>query len=92
MGVYAREPLDGSLFQTLVQHGPSTMRVLYGDHDWMRPGNETSARRALAVKDTANRSDDNNAQKNDRSVEIIANAGHHLYLENPKEFAHHILR
>jgi cardiolipin-specific phospholipase len=92
MGVYAREPLDGPLFQTLVQHGPSTMRVLYGDHDWMRPGNETSARRALAAKDTANRSSNNNEQKNDRSVEIIANAGHHLYLENPKEFAHHILR
>jgi pimeloyl-ACP methyl ester carboxylesterase len=82
MGVYAREPLHGPI-QTLT--GPTTIRVLYGDHDWMRPRNETSARSALAQKTALH-------PKSHCSVEIIANAGHHLYLENPTEFVHHILR
>jgi cardiolipin-specific phospholipase len=82
MGVYAREPLHGPI-QTLT--GPTTIRVLYGDHDWMRPMNETSARIAFAQKTALH-------PKSHCSVEIIANAGHHLYLENPKAFVHHILR
>jgi pimeloyl-ACP methyl ester carboxylesterase len=87
MGVYAREPLHGPI-QSLT--GPTTIRVLYGDHDWMRPMNESSARSAFQKKKKTTALHHPNSH--DCSVEIIANAGHHLYLENPKEFVHHILR
>jgi pimeloyl-ACP methyl ester carboxylesterase len=56
--------------------------VLYGDHYWMRP-NEPSARATMKnLKDAAG---------TNTSVEILPNAGHHLYLENPRDFAKHVV-
>jgi len=62
----------------------SSIKVLYGDQDWMRPNNEASARQTL----------DDLRKKTGiaASVEIVPDAGHHLYLENPSEFVRHIVR
>lgn len=74
MGVFAREPLYDPI-QTLLT---PKIRVLYGDNDWMRPSNETSARKAFKTAGNG-------------SVEIVPNAGHHLYLENSSDFVRHIV-
>ena len=84
-GVFAREPLE-PLFEAYGnqhQHPnrsslPTTKwKVVFGDKDWMRP-NEPSARQALANIPLG-------------SVSVVPNAGHHLYLDNPDDFVHHIL-
>lgn len=75
MGVLAREPLDASTL--VLPSSLRTLRVLYGDHDWMRPSNEVAARRVV---------DGLRQQLSHASVDILSNAGHHLYLESPGEF------
>lgn len=86
-GVYAREPLEDSFLpKYLNSEKDSTLKsvtVLFGDHDWMRP-NEYSARTTIQ-----------NLQQHSGgiqgSVEIIPNAGHHLYLDNPRDFVKSIV-
>jgi cardiolipin-specific phospholipase len=87
VGVFARQPLEDQLVERLEgNNGDVTtsssikkIKVLFGDHDWMRP-NEPSARNALSK-----------FQKIDASVHILPNAGHHLYLDNNHDFVRHIL-
>lgn len=83
MGVFAREPLHRSL--SVVDTGSSAIekiKVLFGDHDWMRP-NESSARKTMEqIK---------NQFEIHTSVDIIPNAGHHLYMDNGPDFVRHIL-
>lgn len=82
MGVFAREPLQESLSQLDTSHGLRNVKVLFGDQDWMRP-NEPSARHTLNVlKESTGIS---------TSVDIVPNAGHHLYIENPLEFVRHVV-
>lgn len=80
-GVFAREPLE-PLFQDFCQNnnndGAMSWKVLFGDHDWMRP-NEPSARQAMQHISGSN-------------VSIIPQAGHHLYLDNSDSFVNHILQ
>jgi cardiolipin-specific phospholipase len=99
-GVFAREPLE-PLFQEYAQrflkpydeqHQQTTTmpqwKVLFGDKDWMRP-NEPSARQALGYLTQQKGS----AASRDRaSVHIVPNAGHHVYLDNPESFVHHIVQ
>jgi cardiolipin-specific phospholipase len=81
MGVFAREPLQESLIGLDTSHGLRSVKVLFGDHDWMRP-NEPSARQTLKMlKESAGI---------ETSVDILPNAGHHLYMETPSEFVRHI--
>lgn len=84
MGVFAREPLYDLLPEiTSSTNTLQQIKVLYGDHDWMRP-NEPSARETL--------------QKMQQrtgiasSVEVLPNAGHHLYLDNPLDFTRHLIQ
>ncbi|CAB9507122.1 Cardiolipin-specific deacylase [Seminavis robusta] len=89
-GVFAREPLE-PLFQEYAQRQHTRQesklhwKVLYGDHDWMRP-NEPSARKALSYLSQQSNSNDV------ASISIVPNAGHHLYLDNAESFARHILQ
>jgi len=77
-GVYAREPLEPILGGLEA----ASLRVVYGDHDWMRPANEASARSTLAgLRRVA-----------DASVEVVPGAGHHLYLDNPVDLHRETLR
>lgn len=77
MGVFAREPLEDHLVSDL--HSSIDLRINFGDHDWMRT-NEPSARKVVA------------ALGQDRSrLDIVPNAGHHLYLENGDAFNRSIL-
>ena len=91
MGVFAREPLqalfnasrDGlSLESTLP--GLRSIKVLFGDHDWMRP-NEPSARL------TMDRVQEQTRGRIETTVLTIPQAGHHLYLDNPTDFVRHIV-
>jgi len=100
-GVFAREPLE-PLFQEYANHSNpasttitsksdpssriSSWKVLFGDHDWMRP-NEPSARTAL---DYLNNNKATTTMSS-ATVSIVPNAGHHLYLDNPADFVDHIL-
>lgn len=79
MGVFAREPLQESLVH--LDSSISSVKVIYGDHDWMRP-NESSARKTLDVL--------KERPGVETSVDVVPNAGHHLYLENPYDFARHV--
>lgn len=82
MGVFAREPLQPSLEQLDTSHGLRSVKVMYGDHDWMRP-NEPSARHTLELlKDRTGI---------ETSVDVVPNAGHHLYMENAPDFVRHIV-
>jgi len=82
MGVFAREPLQ-HIMQEQRPGSVSSIKVLYGDQDWMRP-NETSARESLkALQKTTDIVD--------ADVAIVPRAGHHLYMENPKDFVRHIV-
>jgi cardiolipin-specific phospholipase len=82
MGVFARQPLE-KLVPRLEGNGRVSslqkIKVLFGDHDWMRP-NEPSARSTLDKLQTI-----------DASVHILPNAGHHLYIDNSHDFVRHIL-
>jgi pimeloyl-ACP methyl ester carboxylesterase len=91
MGIYAREPLQVIMADHLEKQfkqgataakSLSSIKVLFGDHDWMRP-NEPSARETMneVAKQTGIRT----------SVEVIPNAGHHLYLDNSIDFTRHLL-
>jgi len=84
MGVFAREPPGGGSMANSIseQTIPSlkSIRVLFGDTDWMR-FHEKAARQEMQRID-ANLS---------AEVQIIPNAGHHLYLDNSSSFAKHIL-
>ncbi len=88
MGVFAREPLEDHLLMNLLNTRSTTksaiqeIKVIFGDHDWMRP-NEPSARKTLELV--------KQRHKINVSVNVIPNAGHHLYMDNSKEFVRHIL-
>jgi cardiolipin-specific phospholipase len=83
MGVFAREPLQETLAQSLdTSHGLRCVKVLYGDFDWMRP-NEISARQSLRQL--------HQRTGIETSVNVLPNAGHHLYMENPVDFVRHIV-
>lgn len=84
MGVFAREPLEDHLLVNLdtTESAIQQIKVIFGDHDWMRP-NEPSAR------DTLERVKQRHGIN--VSVDVIPNAGHHLYMDNSKEFVRHIL-
>jgi cardiolipin-specific phospholipase len=83
MGVFAREPLQQNLVELDMKSSTiENIKVLFGDHDWMRP-NESSARKTME-----------NMKKRleiHASVEIIPNAGHHLYSDNGPDFVKQIL-
>jgi cardiolipin-specific phospholipase len=86
MGVFARESLEEHFPALEQQHSSSVVqqiKVLYGDHDWMRP-NEPSARKVLERL--------RQQTGMDVSVDIVPNAGHHLYLDNSVDFVRHILK
>jgi cardiolipin-specific phospholipase len=80
VGVFAREPLEALDWESL-DAGVAQVKVLFGDHDWMRPNGERSAR-AVASRLGADRA----------QVEILRNADHHLYLDNAAEFHAHVLQ
>jgi cardiolipin-specific phospholipase len=83
MGVFAREPLYDLLPEISTSSKLQQVKVLYGDHDWMRP-NEPSARETLK-----------NLQQRTgiaTSVEVLPSAGHHLYIDNPVDFTRHVLQ
>ena len=82
-GVYARQPLGGGLM-TAALHGSNlqSMKVLYGDHDWMRFNEEATRKECESIRKKCKISAD---------VHVIANAGHHLYLDNADSFVNHIL-
>jgi pimeloyl-ACP methyl ester carboxylesterase len=82
MGVFAREPLQ-DLLPAITSSTLAQVKVLYGDQDWMRP-NEPSARKTL--QDLQQRTGIAT------SVEVLPNAGHHLYLDNPLEFTKHVMQ
>lgn len=72
-GVYARQPL-----MPRVRDFPSgvPIRVQFGDHDWLMPSDNG----AESLINAAQR-----AGKNAK-LEIIKDAGHHLYLDNINSF------
>lgn len=73
VGIFAREPLFSSMDK--LSHFQKPILVIYGDTDWLRyPGVEEDIRRWRENQGV------------DTSLSIISNAGHHLYLDNPKEF------
>ena len=81
MGVFAREPLDGRLseLETSTDSAVEDIKIIFGDHDWMRP-NEVSARNTVAKMKSIR-----------TSVDIVPQAGHHLYYDNARDFERHIL-
>jgi cardiolipin-specific phospholipase len=98
MGVFAREPLSsiltfknaaagsGSVRAISNSTSLSSIKVLFGEHDWMRPNNnETTARETLLQMQELNPGIE------EAQVDIVPNAGHHLYLENPNNFVRHIV-
>lgn len=77
IGVFAREPLEDSLVTTL--DSKINLRISFGDHDWMRT-NEPSARKVVMALGHSR-----------ARLDIVPNAGHHLYLENSEAFVGTIL-
>lgn len=79
-GVYARAPLENDIAEklsTLPRKLP--IYLIFGDHDWLYyPG------AANTVKEWTNKGIPS-------ELEIIRNAGHHLYLENAKELNEQII-
>ncbi|KZV83690.1 alpha/beta-hydrolase [Exidia glandulosa HHB12029] len=67
-GAYARRPMVDRIS---VLNVPITF--VYGDHDWMDPMGGTESVKALKA-----------AGNRDAKMYIIPNAGHHVYLDNPK--------
>jgi cardiolipin-specific phospholipase len=76
-GVYAREPLEERISRDL--DAKIDLRISFGDHDWMRT-NEPSARKVIAAL----------GPKRAR-LDILDQAGHHLYMENVNGFVSTIL-
>lgn len=86
-GVYARQSLGGGTMTAALTGGNealslSSIKVLYGDHDWMR-FNEKAARKECESIKTVTRIP--------ADVHILPKAGHHLYLDNADSFVKHIL-
>ena len=77
IGVFAREPLEDRLVNSL--DSKIKLRISFGDHDWMRT-NEPSARRVVTALGQGR-----------ARLDIVPNAGHHLYLENSSAFVGAIL-
>ncbi|EJD52315.1 alpha/beta-hydrolase [Auricularia subglabra TFB-10046 SS5] len=67
-GAHARRPLVDRVDKLKI---PVTF--VYGDHDWMDPTGGTESVKAL-----------NAAGNQDAKMYIIPNAGHHVYLDNPR--------
>ena len=89
MGVFAREPLEVLFNMSSDPWEPSfprlrSIKVLFGDHDWMRP-NEPSAQRAMQGIQEVSKG------KIQISVVTVPHAGHHLYLDNPIDFVRQIV-
>lgn len=82
MGVFAREPLHQHMKDEF--DSSISLKVLFGDNDWMRRNNEESSREVVE-------SIQSSTITAVASTEIIANAGHHLYIDNPPSFVRHIL-
>jgi cardiolipin-specific phospholipase len=84
--VYAREPVTPRAFSlsyqsqktntsSLFPRSPPPILLLYGDHDWLRfPGMERY------VKEM------NEDYRIPTELKIVSSAGHHLYLDNTKQF------
>lgn len=83
VGVFAREPLEDLISNKL---DPSIhLKVLFGDTDWMRSDtNERAASRVVSELQARN-------APSIASMHVIANAGHHLYLDNAPDFVSHVL-
>ena len=87
-GVYARQPLGqgkmtGALASdTARQQKMSSIKVLFGDKDWMRFNEDAARKECESIQRNCNILAD---------VDIIPNAGHHLYLDNADVFVNHIL-
>lgn len=82
-GVFARQPLGGGYLTQSISPSLKSIKVLYGDKDWMRY-NENAAREEM--QSIQSKYDDIRA-----GVHIIPDAGHHLYLDNSLSFGKHIL-
>jgi cardiolipin-specific phospholipase len=86
-GVYARQPLGEGKMMTALRDSQrkqnlTSIKVLYGDYDWMR-FNENAARKECdSIKRNC---------KIVADVHTIPNAGHHLYLDNAETFVDQIL-
>ena len=78
-GVYAREPLLQDLATALGNKSNTNRKipllVMFGDRDWLRYDGAEEDMQHLR-----------NSHGINASLDIIGNAGHHLYLENPKGF------
>ncbi|TPX78273.1 hypothetical protein CcCBS67573_g00416 [Chytriomyces confervae] len=72
-GLFARNPLGVRLGKGLPAHMP--VNILFGDNDWMF-GN----RNAIVSLDLI-------ARRKKTKLTVIDGAGHHLYLDNPGQFA-----
>ena len=88
LGVYAIQPLGGGTLARAITQSSSlstlkSIKVLYGDRDWMT-FHEPEARLEMQ-----------RIQQSDcgiqAEVHIVPEAGHHLYLDNSKIFARHIV-
>jgi len=83
MGVYAREALHSRMNDL---DSSISIKVLFGDTDWMRSHpNEESARHVMSSLQS------NRQSNSTSSMHVVANAGHHLYLDNSDHFIRHIL-
>jgi hypothetical protein len=83
VGVFARQPLGGGYLAQSISSSLESIKVLYGDNDWMR-FNENAARQE--IQSIESKYDGIRA-----GVHIIQEAGHHLYLDNSLSFGRHIL-
>lgn len=86
-GVYARQPLGQSKMAVALKEGANkhqlaSIKVLYGDHDWMRFNEDAARKECESIKTIAQVPAD---------VHIIEKAGHHLYLDNADSFVEHII-
>ena len=86
-GVFARDHLGGgetanAIRQNLHRSPLKSMMTIFGDQDWMRSGHEKSARAEMeSISGLGIRS----------KLDIVSNAGHHLYLDNEPELTRLIL-
>lgn len=80
-GVWARSPLHKRLLE--LKGVPVTF--VYGEHDWMQPSN------AVALAQELDRVRPRSVPS-DHAVEIIPDAGHYVFLEQPQAFNSTLLR
>jgi cardiolipin-specific phospholipase len=84
-GVYARESLGGGEMAKILstkQTPIKSIKVLFGDNDWMRFHEAASRKEMESISANSNIA---------ARVDIIQRAGHHLYLDNVDSFVEHIL-